>query len=250
MSPENFTSIIEKIKKLFALGKSANEHEAALAMERARSMMLKYNIEQSDLAKNEIEDIIEIDFALNSKFNTPATTLAYWIGKGFNIKPIIIKTSTGYHKSEKKIRFIGTISDIAAGTYVYGYILNLINIKSKEYFEQIRWSKSKWTPSGSKKAQTDYSYGFVNTIAKQLEAMEKEREIVNPYEVEVEKALVVVKNANIDKYIKDTLGKVKSSNTKVNYNREHYSAGAAEGSKHGIHKGVDGKSENQLAIGA
>lgn len=251
MSKEELSKVIDKIKKLFALGKSSNENEAALAIERARTIMLKYNIEQSDLI-GEVEDVIEVDFALASKFNLPAISLAIAIGKGFMVNPILMKTSTGYHKAEKKIKFIGTISDIAAGTYVYSYILNLVDQKSNEYYEQIRYSKAKWTPSEAKKVRADYAYGFIQAIKVKLEAMEAERNIANPYEAEVSNALVVVKNANVQKYMDEQIGKVKNSSVKGSQmSKEHSGAGYAEGEKTGIHRGVSGRSEDrQLAIGA
>ena len=240
MSPEQHLNIIEKIKKLFALSKSPNENEAAFALEKARNMMNQYNIEHAELSTEDATDIVEIDFALSAKFNTPTTVLAYWLGQAFNIKPIIIKTSTGYHKSEKKIKFIGTKADISVATYVYGYVLNLVDIKSKEYFENIRYSKDRWTPSAAKKAKTDFAHGFVRSISKKLEAMKVEREVENKYETEVLNALVVVKNRNIDNYIKDNVGKLSKRSSKSSYNREHFGAGSAEGDKHGIFRGVNG----------
>ena len=248
MSNEQFQAIIEKIKKLFALGKSSNEHEASLAIENARKLMLKYNIENADLAGN-VEDIIELDFSIPQKFNSYHSSLSYWIGKGFNVKPIIVKSREN-GKIKSVIRFIGTTSDLAAGSYVYSYLLNLIEIKSKEYFESIRYKKDKWSPLGAKKAKSDFAFGFVQGVSIKLEAMEKARKVENPYEAEVENALVIVKNANIDKYIKENLGKTKTQKSKTNYDRNHFSAGHSVGEKTGIYNGVNGRSNGQLAIGA
>lgn len=45
--------MIEKIRKLLALAQSANEHEAALAAERAQAMLAEYNIALSEVATEE-----------------------------------------------------------------------------------------------------------------------------------------------------------------------------------------------------
>lgn len=48
--------ILEKLKKLLALSKSDNPHEAALALQRAQKLMLAYNITQADLALSDIRE--------------------------------------------------------------------------------------------------------------------------------------------------------------------------------------------------
>lgn len=251
MSKEELSKVIEKVKKLFALGKSSNENEAALAIERARSMMLKYNIEQGDLA-GEVEDIIEVNISLATKNNLPAISLAIAIGKAFMISPLMLKTKNGKRVTEKQLKFIGAVSDIAAGTYVYSYILNLAETKSVAYYEQIRYRKDRWTPSEAKKVKSDYAYGFIQAIKIKLAAIEAERVVANPYETEVCNALVVVKDANIKKYMDEQIGDMKTTSVKGSgMSREHTGAGFAEGEKTGIHKGVSGRSEDrQLAIGA
>lgn len=44
--------ILSKIKKLLRLSRSSNKHEAALALERARELMLKYNIDEQTATSN------------------------------------------------------------------------------------------------------------------------------------------------------------------------------------------------------
>jgi len=54
-------SVIEKIRKLLALGKSANEHEATLAMERAHDMMARYNVELSQVSEKPEDEFVRDD---------------------------------------------------------------------------------------------------------------------------------------------------------------------------------------------
>lgn len=238
MSPEKHNSIIEKIKKLFALSKSPNPNEAALALERARALMVQYSIEQSELAADQIEDIIEIDFAVSSRFNTPYTILAYWIGEAFFIKPVLSKTKTGYHKVDNKIKFIGTKSDLSVGTYVYSYVLSIMTSKSEEYYQSIKSTKAKWSPLAAKKVKTDFSIGFIDAVCQKLKQLKKEHETTYKYETETLNALVVVKNSNIQKYMDEKIGKTTQSKSKVSYDRNHYSSGVVEGEKTGIFRGV------------
>lgn len=46
--------VLDKIKKCLALGKSANEHEAAQALKQAQALMRKYEISDADVALSDI----------------------------------------------------------------------------------------------------------------------------------------------------------------------------------------------------
>jgi hypothetical protein len=250
MSDEKYQKVIEQIKKLFALSKSPNENEAALAMEKAREMMFKHNIEEADLASGQTEDVIEVDFDLASRYHTPDCFLAIWIGKAFMIRPLIIKNRVGLHKIDTKMRFIGGKSDVAAGTYVYSYILNLVEAKSEEYFQKIRYSKSKWTPAAAKKARADFGMGFVDAVNIKLKKMEEDRIANQPkYEAEVYNALVVVKDALIQKHMEDKYNNTSKMKVQTRYNDKHYGAGFEQGEKTGIHKGVESGKTAQAQIG-
>jgi hypothetical protein len=248
MSPEKHASIIEKIKKLFALSKSSNPNEAALALERARSLMIQYSIEQSELAVDQIEDIIEIDFAVSSRFNTPSTILSYWIGEAFFVKPLLSKTHTGYHKVDNKIKFIGSKSDLAVATYVFSYVLSLMSEKSEEYYKSIKHTKEKWSPLGAKKVKNDFSIGFIDAVCNKLKQLKADHEVAHKYETETLNALVVVKNDNIKKYVQEKYGKTKATKSKMSYDKNHYGHGHVEGQKTGIFRGVQHNSSPQLAI--
>lgn len=49
--------IIQKIQKLFALGESANEHEAANAMAKAQILMEKYGLNQKAIELSKIGSV-------------------------------------------------------------------------------------------------------------------------------------------------------------------------------------------------
>lgn len=54
----DIAKVMEKITKLLALAKSANEHEAALAASRAQALLAQYNLNLADLKQ---EEKVEID---------------------------------------------------------------------------------------------------------------------------------------------------------------------------------------------
>lgn len=50
--------VIERIRKLLALSTSANEHEAALAAERAQALLAQYNLSRSDVDRSEEQEFV------------------------------------------------------------------------------------------------------------------------------------------------------------------------------------------------
>jgi len=78
-------SIIQKIKKLLALSKSANEHEAALALQRAQALMEKHEVSELDI---ELSDIKEKAAKAGTQNNLPhwKSGLAHVIADAFGVR--------------------------------------------------------------------------------------------------------------------------------------------------------------------
>ena len=209
--------------------------------------MLSYNLNDSDLVENQVDDIVELDFELSARFQTSSATLAYHISKAFFCQAIIMKTNTGFHKVSNKIRFIGAKSDIEVSGYIYSYLLQILSTKAEDYYKSIKHTKNKWSPLEAKKVKSDFEYGFVIAISEKLKAIRDEREVNNQYDTKVSNALVVVKNDIIQAHIDNKIGKLKTTTKKVSYNKEHFGAGHNVGNATGIHRGIDA-SDGQKVI--
>jgi hypothetical protein len=265
MSPERQTAI-EKIKKLLALATSNNVHESSLAMEKARQMMLQHNLDASDVASNDLEDIIEIDHSISSKSTATVIQLAFWIGQAFCVSPLILKQPLGNKRVENRIRFIGVKTDVVVASHVFDYMKNLIAIKSEEYLK----SQKKLKVKTSVKTKNDFSWGFVSATIKKLQEYKESLETAATSSVAAEEyskenpelkvltsgeiaklnALVVIKTSKIDEYIKEHVelrGKSRSKKSTPNHN--DFVAGRTEGEKYGLYRGV-ATDTTQLKIGA
>lgn len=55
---EDMQTIIDKISKCLALSKSANEHEAAIALRQAQALMQKYKISEKQILISDIKERI------------------------------------------------------------------------------------------------------------------------------------------------------------------------------------------------
>lgn len=250
MSNDQLQKVLEKIRRCLALSKSANEHEAALALEKARELMEKYNIEEGDLENQTIDDIIEIDFMIGLESNEPEKVLAVWLGKAFFVTPIIMnvtKTPRSKKVTARAIRFIGHKADVAATTYIFSYMMNLIHIKAQDYFESKKKAK-KWTDEKAPEVKDAFALGFAYAVVEKLKAIEAQNAATVAAEAEANlnhaqietKALAVIKNDLVKKYMEENHPNAQESEKgKVKCDENHYNAGYIEGEKHGIHKGVD-----------
>jgi len=238
MQNEKLNKILSQIMGLMALANSSPyPEESASAMDMARKLMLKYNIDETDLSrKSPNEEVIEIDFAVAHSDENYTIQIAYWLAESFMVKTMMVKTNVGEDKIkfETSLRFIGKRADVSVSTFVYAYMCSILVNKANEYNK---------THKG-KRAKQDFSLGFVNAVCEKLKILKVENEIkMSAQETEQVNALVVIKNALINKYMDEKYGKdrFEGGGQNVNVDPNAYQAGVIEGEKHGIFRGVEEK---------
>ncbi len=77
MTKEKTDSIIDKIKKLMALGESSNEHEASLAMQRVQEILASYNLTMAEVESHKGKDAGNGDVNANRKKDTLEKSAMY-----------------------------------------------------------------------------------------------------------------------------------------------------------------------------
>ena len=239
MSPDKVISII---KKLHALSKSSNPHEAALALEKARVMMLKYNISDLDLSEK-TEDIIEVDFKISHESTDFSLKLSYWLGHAFMVRPIQIKRNIGDGKIEFEylVRFIGTVSNVAVSTFIFHYVTENVERWSKEYLKQMGTRK--------KSTKYDYSLGYIEAVCIKLRELKEASDVLlTPTDIDQINTLVITSNALIVKHMEDKYkGKVNPASDKTVRNDPNaFGAGFEQGSKQGLFRGVDSNNQQHI----
>lgn len=141
--------VMKKIIKCLALGKSSNEHEAAIALKQAKALMEKHNLTMNELELSTI-DVVEVG---GSSKRPPRWTLglystaAHAFGCSLFIKggrPVFVGTSPA--------------PDIAA--YSVDVLLRQLNKNKIEFMESIK-SKSELTRSAAIMIGKGFSEGWV-----------------------------------------------------------------------------------------
>ncbi len=239
----NKESKIKKIKSLLALGSSSNENESANAIAKAKAMLRKYNINQSDLTESEINE-----FALNmgrgKKFPDYILRLAHNISKLFDCEILLIskKNSSTNFKYQKTISFIGFDGKEEIAAYVFDNMNRKLNNARASYLKSIRGTKNSSSRADS------YALGWVITVNKRIEkAYETERTKQAQTESpgESKSTDLIVSNA-LKNYIDNkATGKTKGKRTKTTTDIHN---GFRDGEGVAINKGVNSNSNRKRQL--
>jgi hypothetical protein len=259
MASDALQKVIRKIKRCLAKATSRNNpNEAAVALEMARRLMKKYNLNDADLESQTIEDIIEVDMIIAMRDSEPSLLLVVWLGKAFHVTPIQMRvTKTGSKRVIKcAIRFIGTKADVAVSTFIFSYMMSILEVKAADYFQTVRKSKEAWTITETNKVKEGFSLGFVAAVVEKLKAIEAHNASVEASRAAEHAqclsigtmALVVIKHDLIKRYMDEAHPNAEETQgDPIKCNSSDYGAGYIEGEKTGIYRGV-GKNKDRTAI--
>lgn len=228
--------IIEKIKKLLALSKSNNEHEAALAAAHAQRLLSEHNLSMTDVeAKKEADSAEKVE-------TDSAKTLPKWVWellgsvqRAFDCQVV--------HKGSGKIVFIGVGADAQVASYTFAYLDKTIRRLCREYMKSLGVRRELMSASDVAIVRNSYYLGVVHTVRRTL-LEQKEKTPVTPG------ALVPVKKALIEKAMNE-MGEVKERRSRKGFvDPDAYQQGQRDGQNIAIHRGIgnDGATP-QAAIG-
>lgn len=151
-------TIIERIKKLFALADSnPNANEALAAALKAQKLIADYDIDQSELSRNKEEPIVEVESLVRDR--AWGITLSNIIANNFRCK---VFTRTG--SCGKIPVFLGYEMDSKAAALAYEYLYRAGDRGAKKVCREFR--KRYGTAKG---AYNDYAIGFLHGVKCELE---------------------------------------------------------------------------------
>lgn len=202
----------EKIQKLLALATSSNENEAKLAAEKANELMVKYNLQMSDL-----KEPCEYDtFVLVSGQRMPVELK--FVG-GILVKHFFVHLIQG----RGALKIVAEKQNLENGKYLWDFL--------NRTFKECWLNYKKETKCDNSLKQT-YYLGLYRGLDEKLTATRKK--------VEQEYGLVVVEDAGLNAFILEAIGKTRVGSKAHVQNRDSnaYASGKETGSKITISKGV------------
>lgn len=198
--------LIEKLKKLFALGKSDNQHEAELAMKKASDLMEEYQISASEIDLQEAGRITREDICVSKGYG-----VRHWVFALARASARLFDGDCAYSGNQTHVHFIGTATDIEAMKMTFEHlykswesIVDSDLMKAKLECEKY----SRFTPADTMKFKHGHGVGYADALDTRIYLLVQQRK-KNVKAVSVTgNNLVVVKNAAIENY-KSTRGYVK-----------------------------------------
>ena len=140
LSPEQ-EEIIEKVRKLLALSKSANPHESALALAKAEDLLERHRLDMTaiEMVTGQKEQIIEDDDPLfdSEKITKWEASLAHGISYLYGCTTIRV--------GGKVIKIIGRASDIMFVRYFVSYVtLEFFRLSKDAFYKKRKDYKDSW----------------------------------------------------------------------------------------------------------
>jgi hypothetical protein len=217
MSKEDQVKILERVKKLLALGESPNEAEASSAVAKAHDLLKQYNLDIKDI---EVEDSEVVDEVYMESGRTQSWKVALMINiadANYSLmydKPKVVGRGQRL-KTTSTFRFVGKPQNVAVCMMMADYLLQAID----------RLAKGQ---AGNGRSEIEsYKAGVADNLIARLKEMKK-KDIIIPDS----RALVVQEKAVVDKFVADNL-KLKSSplSSSAKKNWSAYAQGRADGNR-------------------
>ncbi len=126
-------SILSKVEKLLSLAQSSNEHEAALAMEKANSLMRRHNINRLEQNIVAAYDYLIINEG-KKRISAVQRTIAAILKDFFFVKVVIgrqFDAATG--QVFRVLELIGSQENLAVAEYVYSFLIKRLESLWQEY---------------------------------------------------------------------------------------------------------------------
>ncbi|BCL63116.1 hypothetical protein DGMP_38090 [Desulfomarina profundi] len=230
---------IDKIEKLLALATSPNEHEAALAMEKATELIDKYGVSAFDLGRKQNFGYILIN-RKRKRIERYQRDICRILQDFFSVRVVM---STLYDPllidSHKVIELLGTKENVAVAEYCYYFLENKL---------ESLWNHNRHRFRGqARREKNSYFLGLLAGFYKKLERsreQRKRRAEKGYHSGEMERILTVSKN-ELGRYVSarfPQLRRARRSGAKVY--RNTYSEGVKTGGTITLAKGVSGDSVN------
>ncbi|MFW6310614.1 MAG: DUF2786 domain-containing protein [Nanoarchaeota archaeon] len=226
--------IMEKVNKLFRLSNSSNPHEASLALERAKDILDKYNLEFYEIEEAS-SDVTEETILSAGRISNWKKVLINIISKFFDCKTYYNKYRNTRNNS---YQVVGNKLDILLCKSAFGFIKEQLETMANEAVNEYR----KRGYCRSRKETTSFKRSFlfsaINEIEKRFDILKSEKEAKKGKKY----SIMVRKEENIDEYFKEKFKNIRHTTFKINVNNLE---GAFMGAKAGKRVSLNNPLENK-----
>ncbi len=223
--------MLEKIKKLLALATSPNEHEAALAMEKASELLAKHNLSMADMQNDSNTDpkLFIVNKEMGKRVPKWIQIMYLSVSRVFDCELLVEK----HYNRMQTYMIIGQKDDIEMTKHFCKYFIQTIPQIAKQTTIEKNWDIPRYLNT---KEKNDFIYGATITIINRLKKM---------YAKMSETKCTALVLANKKKIVSDYIAnnfrtKTSAINGKQRISREAYMAGVSAGNNMPIHTPIKG----------
>lgn len=220
--------IVARIHKLLALGRSPNQHEAALAMERAGELLARFNLDATAFERERRYIRRWVGPTLTRR-DEHHHTLAIILMEHFFVRVIWdhsylpLEDATGV-----RMEIIGTRENVDIAEYVHEYLSQTLDVLWKEH-------KSSPYYAGGRKSQ--YCAGVLHGFLEKLAAQR--------VRISTETALVFKEDAQLEDHVAHLYPRLSKARAGGGARGEDFHAGVEQGRELSLRMGVTERSSNR-----
>jgi len=242
--------LVNKVRGLLRLSKSDNPHEAELAMERAKRLCVKNDLELASIdpekTKNDDEPIEHANIDLGrSRLPMTQHNVSRILNKHFNVRVIY----TGNRYRGKQLILVGRKRDVEIASWVNDFLNREFVRFWKGYYEK---NKQNFV---TLKDRASYYYGLELGLSEKLkQAEEKEKAVLVGDKAEEIKNRYALVNVSLKRKINDKVGELfpslrRGRHSNINIRPNSFLSGKTDGAKINICRPLSqGQSNNRLTV--
>lgn len=214
-------NVLDRLRKLHALSKSDNPHEAALAAQLAQQMMIEHHLEEFDLThdaqrpEEPIEDHGSIDPTATGRRRLPGwqTHLANAVARSFDCRVYVMPAVS--------ISIVGRKTDVEAARYTF-----LMLVRTLTRMTDDAWNQEQGSRDQARRWKTAFRLGAVQSIRERLRTSMKEAVATVPRE----RALALVRRDEaVEQWVDGNLNLHAARTTTTYVRPDGFAAGRAAG---------------------
>lgn len=223
----------EKVRKLLSLAQSTNEHEAALAMQKANELIEKYNIDR--LKREEESEYVHRIIELKRKRIENYHKRICSILMDFFFVEVVLsyQYDAQIDDTHRVIDILGAVENVLIAEYVYYFLMNQLDCLWMEY-------RQKTGLPGKKKRS--YWLGILKGFWEQLESQEKKRRKTKTFTRGVSpltSSLVLAQDQGLSRFKNKRYPRLSHrSESTVRIDSGAFLAGIKDGEKLTLHQGL------------
>jgi hypothetical protein len=220
--------LLRRAEKLLALAESANEHEAALAMQRVRELYARHNLEH--IRRQAEREYVSCVISFKRKRAELADSLIGGIlMEHFFVTAVFVRTYDAETLAEYKgLDVMGRRENVELAEYVYHFL---------RHRAESLWQRHRKTTGAAARARADFMRGLFQGFSEKLRAP-----VLSPEET----ALVRAKDPGLEAFKRDHYPHLRASSHGGGGHDAHaFHSGHAQGRSLTIHKGVHGNAGNR-----